>query len=91
MAFARVILRLPNAEGPRVSPMRPPNGKWPPSSKCGGTAPGVVEMRLDSASSIIMVIESLSVPLNCGITDFPRAHAAGREALDAQESNSVQL
>ena len=65
MAFARVILRLPNADGPRVSPTMPPKGRWPPSSRCGGTAPGVVEMRLDSAVWIILLMAS-TIATACG-------------------------
>jgi hypothetical protein len=60
IALARVILRLPNAEGPLVPPIVPPKGRWPPSSRCGGTAPGVVEMRLASDFSISSVIASVS-------------------------------
>jgi hypothetical protein len=36
--------------------MVPPKGRWPPSSKCGGTEPGVVEMSLDSARSMIFAM-----------------------------------
>ena len=52
------ILRLPKSDLPRVPPRLPPKGRWPPSSRCGGTLPGVVEITFDSARRIISSIES---------------------------------